>query len=360
MARQLAARGHMVTAFAPGAPGQLMSDGVTWIDIQHAAGYLCSTPHDVTVVSRAVEMLRLRFASKISAYWCHDLALKRGRGALAGVLWNLDAIYVLSDFMRRQYLEVHQGIPESLFMVTRNGVDLQSFEGLERLRRDPTKLLYGSRPERGLETALHVMERLARQGSNLVLHVAGYDNSPPQLEEYYRALWARADAMPNVRRLGALTQAQWHRELASARMLIYPGVNGDFAEISCIVAMEAQAAGTPMVAIRKGAIPETLPCQAGILVGDQNTDVTTPEYLDLFTTKVQELATSDVLWRSCSFAGREHASMLDWADVAAQWDADWQQRLAARVSDPWRVQRHFERTGEREALAVALQTGEAA
>ena len=103
-------------------------------------------------------------------------------------------------------------------------------------------------------------------------------------------------------------------------------------------------------------MPETIPPQAGILLGGPDTDVTTPEYIALFAQKVQELATSDVLWRSCSFAGREHASMLDWSGVAEQWDADWQQRLAARVNDPWRLERHFRATGDLEAL----QAGEAA
>lgn len=352
MARNLAKLGHSVTAFAPGAPGAVMSDGVHWIDIQHFPGYACSTPTDVVIVSRAVDYLRLRFNTKICALWNHDLALKRARGALAGVLWNLDCLYVLSDFMRRQYIEVHQGIPESIFVVTRNGIDLDAFTGLERLPRNPKKLLYGSRPERGLETVLAVMERLGKQGSDLTLHVAGYDNSPPQLQDYYNALWSRAQQMPNVRLLGPLTQAQWRRELATAKALLYPGVNGDFAEISCIVAMEAQAAGTPMVALRKGALPETLPSQAGVLVGDADTDVMSPAYLDLFATKVVEVATSEPLWRSLSFAGREHASTLDWSGVAQQWTEDWTRRLAERACDPWRLQLHLQRTGEREALAA--------
>lgn len=351
VAKGLAARGHHVTVFSPGSTGQVI-DGVTWMPLEHAGAYCGSTPHDVTVVSRAIDALRVKFLSKVVALWCHDLFLKRGKGALCGVLWNLDVVYVLSQFHQRQAWQVNDGIPQELFQVTRNGVDLSAFKDI-RLPRDPKKLVYGSRPERGLETALNLMDRLRAQGSDLVLHVSMYDNAPPQLADFYNALWNRAKSMPNVRFLGALTQPQWHRELASARACVYPGVNGDFAEISCIICAESQAAGTPFIGQHKGALPETLAFDAGVLVGDEHVDVNSLAYLDALADAVTQTATNDAWWASMSAGGKKRAESLDWSGVAAAWETDWTQRLRARAEDPWRMQLHLQRTGDLEAMEAA-------
>ena len=60
-------------------------------------------------------------------------------------------------------------------------------------------------------------------------------------------------AEPNVEFLGHLNDDQYRTILASARALIFPGVE-DFG----IVPVEAQAAGTPVVALGKGGALETV------------------------------------------------------------------------------------------------------
>lgn len=230
ISKALAKRGHYVTVFSPNQGG--CWDGVVFAPIEQFHSYAMSTPHDVTVVSRMPEILRARFQSKISILWCHDLSIKRSRGNLGSALWNLDAIYLLSRFQIDQYKEVNPQIPDTLYWQTRNGIDLAKFQGLEKIPRDKNKVVYGSRPERGLETCLNIMEELWRQKSPLKLYVSSYDGTPEQLKDYYNYLYSRAQQMPNVVLLGPLKQADWHKQLASARMMIYPGVSSEFNEIS--------------------------------------------------------------------------------------------------------------------------------
>lgn len=354
-----------MTVFAPlptrqNAQGQPFQggvmDGVLWQPLgsqpgqaDHFLQYANATPHDVTIISRDLNLLKFRYYAPFKILWCHDLALKRARPAISPALWDTDALYVLSPFQRRQYAEVY-GVPESVLVTTRNGVDLPAFAPLRGLARDPHKLVYGSRPERGLDAALQVMERLAKAGSPLRLEVSGYnhDGLAPQMQGYYAQLAQRAQQLPNVVMRGELTQAQWHQQIATARALIYPGCPGDFREISCILAMEAQACGTPTVAIGKGAVPETLN-GAGVIVGDETTEPHSPAHLDAFTEAVASLCADDVRWQALHRKCLENAPNLGWDGVAAQWEADWLARFAAATSDPERMRRHYTRIGDHEA-----------
>jgi glycosyltransferase involved in cell wall biosynthesis len=348
-----------VTVFAPlperrFANGQVgrggLMDGVMWAPLEQFVPYANATPHDVTIISRDLNLLQYQFLSPLTVFWCHDLALKRIRQPIAQSLWKLAAIYTLSAWQKSQYLQVY-GVPESTVVQTRNGIHLDAFLPLRGLPRDPCKLVYGSRPERGLDAALHIMDRLARAGSPLRLEVSQYDHDglAPQMQGFYQHLYQRAAALPNVVIKGALTQAQWREQLATARAWIYPGCPGDFREISCIAAMEAQAAGTPSVAIGKGAVPETLN-GAGLIVGDESTDPLSAAHLDAFTAALVGLTSNDLQWQMLHKRALENAPGLDWAGVAEQWEADWLARFDRSTADAYRMRRHFERHGDHEAV----------
>lgn len=349
VARCLAARGHTVTVFSQGGDGNV-HDGVAYLPIEQFLPYINATPTDVCVVSRAIDSLRVRFNSKITCVWLHDLGLKRNTQMLCGSVWAVDAVYVLSEFHRKQVRET-LGLPDPCFVTTRNGVDLSAFNGLEATPRDPWKLVYGSRPERGLENALAIMDILRKRGRPWHLVVAGYENYPPQMADFYNALWQRASQMPNVRLAGPLKQADWHRELASARAWIYPGVASEFAEISCIAAMEAMACGTPSVAVARGALPETLHMACAHLVNCEEDQTHSDTYRNAFCDALETLE-NDTLWRSMSFAARQRATTLDWSGVAEQWEAHWLGILQQRQSDPYRVKQHLARSGDRELGAI--------
>jgi glycosyltransferase involved in cell wall biosynthesis len=274
------------------------------------------------------------------------LALKKNRGNLGGTLWNLNAIYVLSKFMRKQYIEVHGGVCEQACFVTRNGIHLPDFAELQPVPRDLKKLVYASRPERGLENCLAIMQILERRGSNLRLEVSGYDNTPPQMEAFYQMLWGQAQQMPNIKLIGAQKQTDWYGQLASAQALIYPAVENEFREISCLLAMEAQACGTPIVSCKRGALPETINRKAAVFLGDEETNVHSEEYREKFADAIESVTRDEVAWRRMSKAGRRHAQSLGWDGVAQQWEEHWIKLITEQNSDRYRSLRHMVRMGD--------------
>ncbi len=273
LARELAARGHRVTVFSTIPPqGAGSWEGVTYLPIGAASeqapcgegfeAWAASTPHDVLIGQRLPSLFHRRYAAKITLWWTHDLALKRNLPALSRQLWNLNGVLCVSGFHRAQVAEVY-GLPPERIAVAPNGVDPALFGGgpEPRIKRRGKILFYSSRPERGLENLLGlngstgIMELLHQADPEIVLQVCGYENTAPELAGFYAALLERCAALPNVTWLGALSKGELAGRMEAAWLHVYPTT---FEEVSCITAMEAQCAGTPLVASPVAALPETL------------------------------------------------------------------------------------------------------
>jgi glycosyltransferase involved in cell wall biosynthesis/SAM-dependent methyltransferase len=277
LARELAVLGMNVTMFTSIPPAQEGAwDGVRYLSAgapTQAAPlgeifewYAASTPHDVLIVQRAPEGFHRPFASKVNFWWSHDLALKRHLPALARQLWNVDRVLAVSEFHRGQIASVF-GYPAERIEVVPNGVDLALFPGEpdpERARVwaerkwSGGRMIYSSRPERGLAYLVErggLMDRLRESAPDLRLEVAGYDNTVPAMRALYERLWGRCRELPNVDLLGPLSKQALADRMREAFLHLYPTT---FEEVSCITAMEAQAAGNPIVTSRLAALPETL------------------------------------------------------------------------------------------------------
>ncbi|MBI4185300.1 MAG: glycosyltransferase [Proteobacteria bacterium] len=355
MARALARLGHRVTVFANGA-GHSLDQGVAYAPLAEWAAFAANVPFDIAIVQRAPEAFAAPLASRLNLLWCHDLALGRSAAAFKGVLWNVDRVMLLSDFHARQHREVYD-LPERLIWRTRNGIDLARFRGLESVPRDRKRMVYASRPERGLDVLLDsILPRLLARDPGLRLAVFGYDNPVPHLADFYAALKDKAAGFgASVEWVGPLAKDALYREYARSGLLVYPTPSPgqpQFAEVSCITAMEAMAAGLPIVASAWGALPETVAPDAGRLIdGDPWSD----SYAEAFTDAVMAYVGDEAAWERASAAGRGAAEGLDWSGVAAEWSAGFD-RLFAEVNDePVRLARHFYRLSDVGAARAALQ-----
>lgn len=129
--------------------------------------------------------------------------------------------------------------------VLRNGVPVGAIGWEERPGR--TALVAGRlSPEKGIDDAVRVA---LRAGLPLDVVGAAYD---PAFAERCRARWA---AHPSVRFRGSLPRHRLWRSLAEARVLLMPS---RWQEPFGLVAAEAQAAGTPVVAYRTGGLAEVV------------------------------------------------------------------------------------------------------
>ncbi len=340
MARALAKLGHRVTVFCNTAERVQCAD-VDYLPIGMFRQYVEHVTHDVCIVQRIGELFSTHNSARFSALWCHDLGMGRQESLVKGTAWNYDKLFVLSDFMRKQYQEVY-ALPDELLFQTRNGVDLELVEKVRGqvsetdVRRNPLSLVYSARPERGLDVLLReIMPRILEREPNARLFLSAYDNQVPELVDFYAQCAALAAKLGDrVVNLGALTKAQLYEVYHVSGLYVYPVPSyfaPEFDEISCISCMEVQACGLPIVASARGALPETVAPGAGTLV---TTPIHTPEYYDAFAEAALLLMRNPHEWRQASAAGLERAQALSWDAVAAEWTELFERELTSRTATP--------------------------
>jgi len=285
MAKELAKRGHRVTLFT-NHEQEGVWDGVKYTYAGHVTEanplgdrfhfYASNTPHDVLIIQRHPLAFRFPWASKINLWWVHDLAQVRDQPEIASQMWNTTGILTVSEMHKKQYMDVY-GINGDAIFPIQNGVDLSLFEKelvenedgssnyhiLDINQSDQTKLLYTSRPERGLEHLVApdgIMERLAKIDPKYHLYICAYNNVTQQMAPYYEYLYQRVEQLPNVTNLGYLTKQELADVMRQCDALVYPTPGPqqpNFEEVSCITAMECMAAGLPFISCAVGALPET-------------------------------------------------------------------------------------------------------
>lgn len=360
MARALAKRGHNMTVFCN--TEQVNCPDVNYLPLTLYQQYCEFTAHDVTIVQRLPEAFVGPHLARFAALWCHDLALMTQGDKVIGTSWNYDKIFVLSEFMRQQYKDVH-GLPDECLFLTRNGVDLSMVAKVRaelagKTTRNPLTMIYGARPERGLDVMLEqIMPRVLKREPKARLLLATYNNPPTdQLGDFYRQCDAMAERYGrNIMKLGHLTKAALYQVYMGAQVYVYPTPSPfvpAFREVSCISAMEAMACGLPFVSTKNGALPETLAPGAGVLVDEP---VNTEGYYDAFADAVIELMRDQAKHAAMSAAGEEHAKTLGWDGVAEAWEALFYAEIAKRSADKATLANHFWRRSDIYAARACLE-----
>ena len=272
-ARELARRGHRVQVWTSH-PEPSRTDGVIYSHVgpvteacplgEQFTFYAARTPHDVLIIQRHPMAFHKDWASKVNIWQLHDVAIHRTAGLAHGGLsridfttgvsqWHLDQVFDIWGINREHMRVVPNGVDPALYSTLYS--EHPAISGLKA--ENKFVMLYQSRPERGLEHLLRpggIMSRLAEMGSRAHLLVCGYDNTTEQMRGYYQQLAAWGDALPNVTALGSLPKAELAMLQRGCDLLCYPT---EFAEVSCITAMEAMHAGLPILTSRYAALAET-------------------------------------------------------------------------------------------------------
>jgi glycosyltransferase involved in cell wall biosynthesis len=142
-----------------------------------------------------------------------------------------------------------------------NGVDLDRFRGTPGTPGGFALTLGSIRPEKGFDAAL----RAARRG-RMTMVLAG---SVPREPEHERYLAREIVPLLDQRRrfVGALSGGAKRRLMARARCVVVPSRQP---ETSSLVAMEALACGTPVLAFPGGALPDIVEHgKTGLIVKDE-------------------------------------------------------------------------------------------
>ncbi len=283
-------------------------NGVRYDDLVdfHICRNLYSLP--VFISSRSLRPFKVKLQAKTRILWIHDdVNVPFLEGEHPANL-PIDRVFAISKWQMNEWIRYFD-IPPDRFFLTRNGVDLSMFQpGKNRSRY---RLIYISRPDRGLEILLKLFPHIRQKVPNAELHIYTYylpddksDNSILHMVQ-----------QPGVFVRGSLSKADLAAEMAIARLMVYPST---WRETSCIAAIESQAAGTPVVTSTLAALPETVIHNvSGYLVpGDPHT----PEFGYHFVKTVIDLINNDAKWQYLSQGARARCEQLyDWNVIAKEW-----------------------------------------
>lgn len=238
-------------------------------------------------------------------------------------LSRINKVFVKSEFHRSLF----PSIPDEKVAIIPNGIEYIEFAG--EVTKDPLLLINTSSPDRSLSTLLRLFAKVKERVPGAKLEWAyGWDvfdvvhgNNPTVME------W-KAKMIAEMERLGVVNRGRVsHRDVANmykrARIFAYPT---EFAEIDCISARKAQAAGAVPVTTDFAALNETV--QYGVKVHSTKTKdnwalpyqfdygLANPTAEQKWVDAVVELLTSPVTpWNPM----REWTEQFDWEHIAERW-----------------------------------------
>jgi glycosyltransferase involved in cell wall biosynthesis len=247
--------------------------------------------------------------------WCHDLKTPGIESTD-----NYEKVLCLTPFHKR-YAMATQGVPEDKVFVTRNGIKPDRFKDSLHAqsnpylhKKNPNKIVFPSSPDRGLDRAMRVLDKVRETYPDIELHVFyGIEHLDKYgLTDLKNMLKAMMDERPWVKYHGFTQQDVLMSHLKEAAIWLHPC---DFIETSCITAMEMVCAGVYPVTRRLGGLMDTLATpeklgMATLLDSDCITESEYQKYID---------ATLDALknkkWENVKFDPHE----LSWESVAKEW-----------------------------------------
>jgi 2-polyprenyl-3-methyl-5-hydroxy-6-metoxy-1,4-benzoquinol methylase/glycosyltransferase involved in cell wall biosynthesis len=338
LARGLQARGHDVHIFTSqlgqDAPAQ-DHGGVTWHDMDRLQQWAIFKDWDVAIALRQPTYLQA-LPAKFRILWCQDLMSNQTMmNYVMSLAWTYDAVAYVSEYHRHQWEAIAPEL-KRIGWATKNGHDAElALESRVGAAKNPNQVIHISRPERGLMPLLTMWPAVRAARPEATLAICRYSSmyDPQGWGEVCKSFDADVEAVNQavggITWLGELGKPALYKALAESAVMWYPGVS-DFAETSCIAAIEAQACGTPIVASFKGALPETAPA-AVLIPGVAESDEA--YHLASVTAVVEALdgcKYSSFRYRQQVKQGLAQAQQYTYEGIAAEWESFLLEQFRAR------------------------------
>lgn len=203
--------------------------------------------------------------------WLHDAEYPGQEHLIA----RWEEVWFVGEWQRDEFAKRLEDPVEARVMP--NGIPVAAWPAGERgfAERDPA-VIYSSSPDRGLDLLLDLWPEVLDEYDALAGELApppqlriAYGFTPtyeamaqvnPALQDLRRRIEDRL-SLPGVRWLGQIGQDRLRKEQQECRVWAYPT---DFPEVSCITAMEAQAAGLAVLTTNSAELTRTAgPAQVG-------------------------------------------------------------------------------------------------
>lgn len=319
----LATQGHAVSLMSPGATEEVvMGVRCTDFDFETAAARL--NDQDAVVVLTRPVAARLRQAGVVVPLvnWQHNAVDSNGAAPFAEqterAAWTTTVF--VSAYQRDSYAN-KWGMTGTVIGNAINPTMARSFRTrptfLER-NEDPV-LIYASAPGRGLDFLLMSFPTIRKALPNARLKIfsdqAMYQ-VPPEKDDF-AVYYEVARNLPGVDYVGGLSQSKLTEEMLAADIWAYPTT---FIETSCIVMMEAGAAGCLLVGAEIGALRETSGRFGRLLASGNTRAGWSGAYARALVREVERVRADPLPYRD--FIDQQMAwfrSTCDWDRRAEQW-----------------------------------------
>lgn len=279
-------------------------NGVHYISTTKLNEYMCKNKPYLHIAWRH----NFKITDAPTFVWSHDLTTMGVENTA-----NYLKVLALTPF-HKSYLHTSQGVPLDKIWVTRNGVEPSRFND-GPWEKDPWKFVFSSSPDRGLDRAMRVLDRVRETYPQIKLHVFyGIEH----LDNYgLKDLRERLAKMMDQRKdwviyHGKTEQLELMKHFKSAAYNVQPS---DWIETSCITAMELVLAGVYPIFRAVGGVCDTLkPAEemgmASLVFSDCITELDHQKYVDETLKVIAEERYKRV---------KMDATKYSWQNIASQW-----------------------------------------
>ena len=317
LSRYMAKEGLNVTIFCDcRKPGTY--NGVDFINMKDFPSYSADKRIKTLISQTNLDIFSQNINADMKVFWTAGAYSLKAVQPLndAGLRPRIDKFIFLSNWHADTFMK-RFGIPKEKIFITRNGVNLNLFSD-SSIEREKYRLIYSSSPTRGLDVLLDIFPKVRKDFPKLTLYLFSdfefYGQPKGSAYIKYKHIFDKT-RQPGIFNLGNIKQQDLAKELLRSYVFAYPS---HFEETSCISAIEAQAAGVPVVTSALAALNETVEdgVSGALITGDSHSWW----YKLKFTRTLKNILRDDDLWAKMSMKGIERArKTYSWEQIAKEW-----------------------------------------
>ncbi|MFC4765799.1 glycosyltransferase family 4 protein [Effusibacillus consociatus] len=306
MARELAKHNQVYVYKPTSKPGQF--HGVNYVD--HS---LLNKEENFDVfISISRTPLLPDLNSKVKIHWSMEDS-ETWVQSWQQTLPYIDSVFTISPFHTEHLMKNYQ-IPRHMIFETTCGISSDLYK--DKIDKVKNQLIYCSVPNRGLALLEHIFFIVSSEIPDVSLIVTSdftlWGHADPG-NSYYREIFSKD---PRVRFLGKVPREELIYHQKTSVLHVYPCIVN---ELCCISSLECQAAGTPTIATKKGALETTVAHgYSGYLI-DSN-PFENPDFHQEFADCIISLLKNPKKLEQISNQARARSlSEFDYAKLAKEW-----------------------------------------
>jgi glycosyltransferase involved in cell wall biosynthesis len=265
---------YNVFVFCPCKPeDEIVYNDVTYIHLNKFEAFHRQIHINVMIVSRFIHFFYMfRINADKTYIWVHDARThdfyqghqfgELGKHFFNNIVGNVDGIICVSDW-HCKYFKQWSNISEKYYHkihVIGNSIDLEYFP--KTVQKKKNRFVYCSDPSRGLDVLLKCWPQIKEKHSDATLDIyfSKLDDTMTKL----------VNKLPGVKFNGKIPEKQLCKELCNSDVFFYPNRSH---ETFGIVALQALAAGTVVVARRYSGLITTIGAGGKLISGNVDSEV---------------------------------------------------------------------------------------